>query len=158
MRNTLRRTLLAACVTVLICLAPAVATAQRQGAGPGPGAGQGATTLTTFQTNDFSGSGVCASCHSGLTDEATPTPNDVSNDAHWRSTMMANAAKDPLWQAKISSEVDRASHLKQAIEEKCSRCHMGMARYQAKTDNRPVAVLGPGGARRRRSSTCGPCA
>jgi hypothetical protein len=121
-------------VTVLIFLAPAVATAQRQGAGPGPGAGQGATTLTTFQTNDFSGSGVCASCHSGLTDEATPTPNDVSNDAHWRSTMMANAAKDPLWQAKISSEVDRASHLKQAIEEKCSRCHMGMARYQQLAD------------------------
>jgi hypothetical protein len=72
-------------------------------------------------------------CHSGLTDEDNP-PNDVSNDAHWRSTMMANAAKDPLWQAKISSEVDRASHLKQAIEEKCSRCHMGMARYQQLAD------------------------
>ena len=104
------------------------------GAGPGPVAGVAQTTLTTFGTADFSGSGICAMCHSGLTDEATPTPNDVSNDAHWRSTMMANAAKDPLWQAKISSEVDRASHLKQAIEEKCSRCHMGMARYQQLAD------------------------
>ena len=99
-----------------------------------PVPGPGPTALTTFETADFSGSGICAMCHSGLTDQATPTPNDVSNDAHWRSTMMANAAKDPLWQAKISSEVDRASHLKQAIEEKCSRCHMGMARYQQLAD------------------------
>jgi hypothetical protein len=102
------------------------------------------TTLTTFETADLSGSGICALGHSGLTDEATPTPNDVSNDAHWRSTMMANAAKDPLWQAKISSEVARASHLQSAIEEKCSRCHMGMARYQAITDGTPVGVLGQG--------------
>lgn len=72
--------------------------------GHGPGGGMAQTTLTTFETDDFSGSGICAMCHSSLTDEAG---NDVSNDAQWRSTMMANAAKDPLWQAKISSEVDR---------------------------------------------------
>lgn len=125
MSTLFTRTVLAVCVAVLFCLGPAVATAQ------GPGPGQATTNLTTFVTNDFSGSGICASCHSGLRDERK---NDVSNDAHWRSTMMANAAKDPLWQAKISSEVDRASHLKQAIEEKCSRCHMGMARYQQLAD------------------------
>jgi len=137
----LTRTLMAACVTVLLCLVPAVATAQGGGAGPGPGGGQAATTLTTFETLDFSGSGVCAMCHSRLTDQE---PKDVSNDAHWRSTMMANAAKDPFWQAKISSEVDRASHLQADIEEKCSRCHMGMARYQAITDGTAVGVLGAG--------------
>ena len=94
-----------------------------------------------LKTDDFSGSGICAFCHSSLTDEAG---NDVSNDAQWRSTMMANAAKDPLWQAKISSEVDRAlPKWKETIEDKCSRCHMGMARYQLKTDNpdAPVEVL-----------------
>ncbi len=92
-----------------------------------------AAALTTFKTDDFSGSGVCAFCHSRLKDEAG---NDVSNDAQWRSTMMANAAKDPLWQAKISAEVDlvSADTTKQAIQEKCSRCHMGMARYQQLTD------------------------
>jgi hypothetical protein len=59
--------------------------------------------------------------------------------------MMANAAKDPLWQAKISSEVDRAlPKWKETIEEKCSRCHMGMARYQAKMDGTTVAVLASG--------------
>jgi hypothetical protein len=111
------------------------------GPGPGPGAGLAATTLTIFETDDFSGSGICALCHSRLTDEAG---TDVSNDAQWRSTMMANAAKDPLWQAKISSEVDRNPHVKEIIEEKCSRCHMGMARYQAKTDGMPIAVLDGG--------------
>ena len=91
------------------------------GAGPGPGAGVAQTTLTTFETDDFSGSGICAMCHSSLTDEAG---TDVSNDAQWRSTMMANAAKDPLWQARISSEVDRAlPEWKETIENKCSRCH-----------------------------------
>jgi hypothetical protein len=95
-----------------------------------------AAALTTFETADFSGSGICAVCHSRLSDEE---PKDVSMDAHWRSTMMANAAKDPLWQAKISAEVALVPHnpeidLKQVIQEKCSRCHMGMARYQQLAD------------------------
>lgn len=124
-----------------LCWLPAgVATAQA-GNGPGPGAGQTTTTLTTFEAEDFSGAGICAMCHSRLNDLEG---NDVSNDAHWRSTMMANAAKDPLWQAKISSEVARAPHVKDVIEDKCSRCHMGIARYQAVTDGTPVEVLAPG--------------
>jgi hypothetical protein len=117
------------------------------GRGPGGGGGGGGmggggttgTTLTAFQTADFSGSGVCAFCHSALKDSAA---NDVSVDKHWRSTMMANAAKDPLWQAKISSEINRNPSLQPVIEEKCSRCHMGMARYQAITDGSAVSVLG----------------
>ena len=112
-----------------------------RGARPGPGGGMAQTTLTTFEADDFSGSGICALCHSRLTDEVG---NDVSNDAQWRSTMMANAAKDPLWQAKISSEVDRNPHVQNIIEDKCSRCHMGMARYQAVTDGTTVAVLASG--------------
>lgn len=90
---------------------------------------QASAALTRFETDNFSGSATCAFCHSSLTDESG---SDVSMDAHWRSTMMANAAKDPLWQAKISAEVElvASAELKQAIQEKCSRCHMGMARYQ----------------------------
>ena len=109
--------------------------------GPGPGGGMAGTTLTTFETEDFSGSGICALCHSSLTDQAG---NDVSNDAQWRSTMMANAAKDPLWQAKISAEVALNPHVQEVIEDKCSRCHMGMARYQAITNGTAVGVLDQG--------------
>ena len=112
-----------------------------QQAGRGPGAVRAGTTLTTFETEDFSGSGICAMCHSSLVDEAG---NDVSNDAQWRSTMMANASKDPLWQAKISAEVALNPHVQDIIEEKCSRCHMGMARYQALADGTAVGVLDQG--------------
>ncbi len=90
---------------------------------------------------DFVGSGNCAACHSTMWDS---TGQDVSIDSHWRSTMMANAAKDPLWQAKVSSEVQRAPALQSVIEEKCATCHMPMARTQAKTLGVPVAILGDG--------------
>lgn len=132
-------------VAVLSLTLPAsLAMAQGRGPGPGPGAGPGpggGTNLSTFVTADFSGSGNCATCHSNLRDSAG---NDVSMDTHWRSTMMANAAKDPLWQAKIQSEVLRNPALQPVIEDKCTRCHMPMARTQAVTDGTPVGVLGSG--------------
>jgi hypothetical protein len=134
-------------LTITITCLPNGHAIARMGPGPGGGWGGGGgggmtgTTLTTFETADFSGSGICAFCHSSLSDSAG---NDVSIDSHWRSTMMANAGKDPLWQAKISSEVNRNPSLQSVIEEKCSRCHMGMARYQAITDGSVVGVLGSG--------------
>jgi hypothetical protein len=47
--------------------------------------------MTFFSTADTSGSGACARYHGNLRDEAG---NDRSIDTHWRSTMMANAARD----------------------------------------------------------------
>lgn len=130
--------------TAALCLMINVAVAGHGGnccGGGGGGGGMTGSTLTTFETTDFSGSGICAFCHSSLKDSAG---NDVSIDSHWRSTMMANSGKDPLWQAKISSEVNRNPSLQSVIEERCSRCHMGMARYQAITDTSDVGVLGSG--------------
>jgi hypothetical protein len=98
-------------------------------------------SLTTFTTDDFSGSGLCTLCHSLLFDDSN---TDVGMDKHWRSTMMANAAKDPYWQAKVSSEVDHFPELQGVIEDKCATCHMPMARTQAETDGSEVAVLGQG--------------
>lgn len=97
--------------------------------------------LTTFDTDDFSGSGNCAVCHTNLRDRAR---NDVSIDSHWRSTMMANAARDPFWLAKVSSEATRNPELRAVIEEKCATCHTPMARTQAIADGDVVAVLGKG--------------
>jgi hypothetical protein len=99
------------------------------------------TTLSTFTTADFSGAGLCAACHVGLVDEAGA---DVSMPTHWRSTMMANAATDPVWQAKVSSEVGRFPALQEVIEKKCVTCHMPMAETQAVTDGQPVTALGDG--------------
>jgi hypothetical protein len=89
----------------------------------------------------FTGSGECALCHTFLVDRGG---NDVSIDAHWRSTMMANAATDPLWQAKVSAEVARAPQLEALIEDKCATCHMPMA-YTEATANGEPAVLSGGG-------------
>ena len=84
----------------------------------GPAAGN----LPIQETSLFAGSGVCARCHEGLFENNV----DVSPVTLWRSTMMANAAKDPLWRAKVSSEVEEFDWfpgLPAAIEEKCIKCH-----------------------------------
>ncbi len=80
--------------------------------------------LADFVEKNFVGSAYCAACHSALVDRAG---RDMSIANHWRSTMMANAAKDPLWQAKVKSEVRRHPGLKNIIEAKCATCHMPMA-------------------------------
>jgi hypothetical protein len=49
-----------------------------------------------------------------------------------------------MGQKKISSEVNRNPSLQAVIEDRCSRCHMGIARYQAITDGSVVGVLGSG--------------
>ncbi|MBU1710522.1 MAG: cytochrome c family protein, partial [Proteobacteria bacterium] len=83
--------------------------------------------LSPFINENFIGSGRCANCHSILVDK---NGKDMSIANHWRSTMMANAAKDPLWQAKVASEVSRNPALKEVIEKKCVSCHMPMAYRQ----------------------------
>ena len=103
---------------------------------PKPGNG-----LAFFATENFVGSSRCAVCHELLTDSKG---NDMSISGHWRSTMMANAAKDPLWQAKVSSEVKRNPALKKVIEVKCATCHMPMAWTQAYKDGEEQLVLDKG--------------
>ncbi|MBU0730789.1 MAG: cytochrome c family protein, partial [Proteobacteria bacterium] len=83
--------------------------------------------ISDFVNENFIGSGRCANCHSILVDK---NGKDMSIANHWRSTMMANAAKDPLWQAKVASEVSRNPALKEVIEKKCVSCHMPMAYRQ----------------------------
>jgi hypothetical protein len=71
----------------------------------------------------------CQACHNGL---VTPKGEDVSIGADWRASMMANAARDPYWQASIRRETLANPKVASAAEHECSACHMPMARYQAK--------------------------
>lgn len=98
-------------------------------------------SLSSFSTDDFAGSGQCVMCHEGLADAAGA---DVSITTHWRSTMMANAAKDPAWQAKVASEVARNPALAEVIEQKCASCHTPMAVTQAEVEGAAVALFGDG--------------
>lgn len=95
--------------------------------------------LTDFTTAHFVGSHHCARCHEDLKDSGG---NDVSIGGHWRSTMMANAAKDPLWQAKVKSEVHRNPALAKVIEKKCVTCHMPMAWVQAGVQQKQFKLHG----------------
>jgi hypothetical protein len=113
---------------------------QAGGSDPAPNPAQD-TVLSAFTTADFSGSGTCTLCHERLSDEAGA---DVSLTTAWRSTMMAHAAKDPVWQAKVSSEVARLPALKAVIEEKCVTCHMPMAKTQAEVEGQVVAAQDDG--------------
>ena len=89
--------------------------------------------LPLFTAENFIGSGRCALCHSRLVDRQG---RDMSISNHWRSTMMANASRDPFWQAKVVSEIARNPAVRQVIEEKCVTCHMPMAWTQVNADGR----------------------
>ena len=97
--------------------------------------------LANFSADDFVGAGRCSVCHTSLKDGAG---NDISIDAQWRSTMMANAARDPLFLASVSREIERAPALAATIEDKCSGCHMPMAHAQAKVDGTTASMFGAG--------------
>ncbi len=94
--------------------------------------GQG---LPTQESTLFSGSGNCVMCHEPgpPNNQAlrTPAGEDVSPITQWRSTMMANAARDPFWQAKVTAEISANPHLQSVIEDKCTTCHAPMGRTEA---------------------------
>lgn len=98
---------------------------------------------TTFTSSHFSGSGNCAICHDGLTDTAG---TNVSIARDWGTSMMANAAKDPLWRAKVATELERNPHLATLINDKCSKCHAPMANYEiTEVQGDDVTLFGPAG-------------
>ncbi len=120
---------------------PTATSVPTPGAAPEAGEGFAAAPLTQVRDRFFSGSGVCAICHTGLSDESGA---DVSIDRMWRGTMMANAARDPYWQASVRSEILENPDLRQTIEDKCATCHMPMARYTVAADGEKGSVFGEG--------------
>jgi hypothetical protein len=87
----------------------------------------------------FSTSGACAVCHMNQTDDAG---NDVSIDAAWRASVMANSARDPYWQATVRAEVSEMPDLAETIQNTCTRCHMPMAQFTAEQQGAGTAVFG----------------
>jgi hypothetical protein len=72
----------------------------------------------------FSHSENCLACHNTLLSAAG---EDVSIGATWRSTMMANAARDPYWQAGVRRETIDHPTRSADIQNECAACHMPMA-------------------------------
>lgn len=72
----------------------------------------------------------CAMCHSA-SDSAQAMRDAEGNSVApydlWRSTMMANSARDPFWRAVMSVEVAATPSAEDAIVSKCLRCHTPLA-------------------------------
>ena len=93
-----------------------------------PSVSTDSTTNHSFVTDHFIGSQNCSTCHDGLRDAGGA---DVSIVVDWQATMMANSGRDPLWRAKVASEVKRNPARQEEIEETCARCHVPMASVEA---------------------------
>lgn len=89
----------------------------------------------------FSTAGACAACHTSLHDDAG---RDVSLDRAWRSTLLANSARDPFFLASLRAEVQARPEARADLEATCAACHMPMAYYTAITQGEPAAVLDEG--------------
>lgn len=89
----------------------------------------------------FAASGECALCHSGLKDQAG---NNLSFDSFWRSSIMANSARDPYWQATVYSEVLDNPALAESLQDTCTKCHMPMARTTLAQDGYQGLLIGDG--------------
>jgi len=98
--------------------------------------------LPAYVGEFFSASGSCALCHQRQTDD---TGADVSIDAAWRSSMMANASRDPYWQASVRAEIEALPELAELIQDRCTRCHMPMAQFTAEQASAAGIAFGPDG-------------
>lgn len=87
----------------------------------------------------------CLACHKGV---RTSAGTDVSIGFEWRASMMANAGRDPYWQAAVRREVIDHPDAAAEIEDECSRCHMPMANQLARASGGTGSVFAnlPGGA------------
>ena len=122
MTITIRRSLLLACTLWLVAVmlaTPRAAQVTTETAEGGTRARPGHQDLSLFTHSEN-----CVACHNNL---VAPSGEDVSIGATWRSSMMANAARDPYWQAGVRREtIDHPMH-SAAIQDECAECHMPMA-------------------------------
>jgi len=87
--------------------------------------------LPTEKSTLFSGSGNCILCHNSNGSAMTWNGIDVSPITYWRSTMMGNSSKDPLWRAVVAEEVHNFPQHQELIESTCLKCHSPMGYTQA---------------------------
>ncbi len=77
---------------------------------------------------------TCGGCH-GFDPHGralvTTSGEDVNMYDDWRSTMMANASRDPFWRAKVSQEIALNPAHSLALQDKCTSCHAPAGHFQA---------------------------
>jgi hypothetical protein len=84
----------------------------------------------TVNDGNFATAGVCAECHANAdaaTAMRTAAGDPIAPYDLWQGTMMANAARDPVWWAAVRAEVAATPSRQAEIEAECTRCHAPMA-------------------------------
>ncbi len=108
-----------------------------------------------FESVHYSGSAVCAACHTDsetqdelrtlfVIDEAGDK-RDVSLGTAWETSMMANATRDPYWHAIVAAELYRyGDQHSDEINDVCTRCHAPMANDRARKEGLAMQLFDPG--------------
>lgn len=92
-----------------------------------------AAAAAEFRTSDR-----CVACHNGM---KTSTGQDFSIGLDWRASVMANAARDPYWQASVRRESMDHPESQATIEDECSTCHMPIAHFANRDAGRKTKVF-----------------
>ena len=102
-------------------------------------------TLPVLQSDHFWTSGRCAGCHGrDLLGQASIDPatgHDVNVVDDWRSSIMANSARDPFFRAKLDHEVLVNPGHTDALSNKCLSCHAPLAMHEELIAGRPPFTL-----------------
>ncbi|MEO8725860.1 MAG: hypothetical protein ABI383_07015 [Acidobacteriaceae bacterium] len=122
----MRRTKTTACLIAAVGFLAAWPTLMRGGA-------RQSELKPEFHTSDR-----CVACHNGL---KTPSGEDVSIGFDWRASIMANASRDPYWQASVRRESIDHPQSKPHIEDECSVCHMPLTHLEAKVNGTPPEIF-----------------
>ncbi|NPV56863.1 MAG: hypothetical protein HPY76_09390 [Anaerolineae bacterium] len=104
---------------------------------------ENARALPAQRGDHFATAGTCTACHTSLKDAAG---NDLSYDTLWRSSMMANALRDPYYRATVRQEIEAKPEHRAVIEEKCAVCHVPMSFTTQTFAGETVTLLDDGAA------------
>lgn len=102
-----------------------------------------ATVLLYGAEPRFLPSEDCAMCHTRI-----PRPEGSWTEAKewigpyslWRGSMMAQAAIDPYWKARVRFEIERPGADRGAIENLCTRCHAPAQQYTKRTQRARLSL------------------
>ncbi len=86
----------------------------------------------------------CAGCHGfDPAQYALVTYDSVDINIYddWRSTMMANSARDPMWRAKVSHEILINPGISNEIQNTCTKCHAPMGNYSSMYKGNPFYTI-----------------
>jgi hypothetical protein len=134
---------------------PAPVAAPTPVAGPAPVAAPIALA-TASQPAEFQTSDRCVACHNGMVNSKG---DDYSIGLDWRVSVMANASRDPYWQASVRRETIDHAPAGAAIEDECSACHMAVPHYKSKQSGHltPVFASFPFNREHADGVTCSVC-